>query len=176
MEEQAIEKRKGFIQLTFKNQGGFVVGLIAIFYGYFGIICNSVMYDPSTGFQIHKNEWIGGNLIIWSYQTYVQTFFIPAFILFFVCFYLTFKEDIPYYGIKSSIWLVPITILISFLWFWIADVNGIWFQPFILLLGHPNGYLTIFIIFAINLSGSLIGMRVKQLVLAKRELSTKKEM
>lgn len=170
MVEEAFEKRKGYILLTFKNQGGFIVALLTIFYGYFGIICNIVMYDPATGFQFHKSEWTGGHLIIWSYQAYIQTFFVPALILFFVCFLLTFKEDIPYYGIKSSIWLIPITILISFIWYWVSDVNGISIQPFILLFGTLNGYLTIFIIMALNLSGSLLGMKVKQFILAKRDL------
>ncbi|MHA1729878.1 MAG: hypothetical protein ACTSWY_14285 [Promethearchaeota archaeon] len=169
MIEETSEEKKGYIKLTFKNQGGFIVGLLLIFYGYFGVICNIIMYYEvgSMSFQFHKNEWAGGYLIIWSYQTYLQTFFIPALILFLVCFYLTYKEDIPYYGVKSSIWLVPITITISIFWYWV--VYGISIQPFRLLFANGEGYLSILIIIALNLSGSLSGMKLKQFVISKRE-------
>jgi hypothetical protein len=163
------EKAKGHIHLTLKNQGGFIVGLILIFYGYYGIICNTVMYyvEGTISFQYHKSEWLDGHLIVWSYQTYIQTLFMPAALLFLLCFFLTYKEDIPYYGIKSSIWFVPITIVISIIWYWV--VHGISMQPLILLFAHPYGYLNMFIIFALNLSGSLAGMKIKQYVVSKRQ-------
>ena len=35
-------------------------------------------------------------------------------LLFFVCFALTYKEDIPQYGIKASLWMVPLIVVLGF--------------------------------------------------------------
>jgi hypothetical protein len=83
-----------------------------------------------------------------------------------VCFLLTYAEEIPYYGIKSSLWFVPITITFSIFWHWM--IFGISVEPFYLLFGHYNGYLNMIILTAINLSSSFAGMRLKQYFIEKQ--------
>ncbi|GAH00310.1 unnamed protein product, partial [marine sediment metagenome] len=80
-------------------------------------------------------------------------------LLFFVCFVLTYSEDIPYYGIKASIWLVPFLIIQGFIFYQI--IFGFSFEPLILQFGRLEGYFNIVILFMITLSGSNSGKRMK---------------
>jgi hypothetical protein len=80
-------------------------------------------------------------------------------LLFFVCFVLTYSEDIPYYGIKASIWLVPFLIIQGFIFHQI--IFGFSFEPLILQFGRLEGYFNIVILFMITLSGSNSGKRMK---------------
>lgn len=157
--------RGGFIKLDFRKQGGFILGLLIIFFGYFGIICNMVMVNEQ-GYPIQYTEWENKSFIIYSYETFIQTYFLPAFLLFFLCFFLTYKEDISNYGIKHSIWFVPFIIAFSIIWYW--AVSGLSVEPFSLLFTRGEGYLTIFILYAINISGALSGKSFKQYVISKK--------
>jgi hypothetical protein len=81
-------------------------------------------------------------------------------ILFFVCFNITYKEDIPQYGIKASLWLVPFIIVLGFIFYTI--MFGISLEPFILQFGSLEGLIDIFILFLTVISGSLSGMKFKK--------------
>ncbi|MHA1728328.1 MAG: hypothetical protein ACTSWY_06310 [Promethearchaeota archaeon] len=157
--------QKMHIRLDFRNQGKFLVGLFTIFYTYYGFICNMLMYND-FGNQIQKNAWTEGHLIIWAQEAYLRTFFLPALVLFLVCFLITVGEDIPYYGIKNAFWYIPFVIGLSLVCHWF--VFGVSAEPFILLFGNYQGYLHILIVTVINLSGALLGLKVKRLVEARR--------
>jgi hypothetical protein len=160
-------QKHSHIKLELKKQGNLFLAFLTITLGYFGVIANIVMYNESNN-QIPYPDW-NGDLIIWSYQTYLQTYFIPALILFFVCFLLTYKEDIPRYGIKHSLWFVPIIIIQSIIWYWVMyGFSGI---PFLLLFGNGEGYLTILILNSINLSGALAGKKIKELVIRREKIT-----
>jgi hypothetical protein len=90
-------------------------------------------------------------------------------LLFLVCFGLTYKEDIPQYGIKASIWLVPLIIAIGFLFY--ANMFGFSIEPLILQFGNGEGWINILILVFTMLSGSLSGMKIKQKVIKRKELS-----
>ena len=81
-------------------------------------------------------------------------------ILFLVCLVLTYKEDIPQYGIKASLWFVPFIIAFGFLFYTI--MFGASFEPFILQFGSPEGLMDILILFLTVISGSLSGMKFKK--------------
>lgn len=81
-------------------------------------------------------------------------------ILFFVCFAMTYKEDIPQYGIKASLWFVPFIIALGFLFY--TFMFGLSLQPFILQFGSPEGLINILILCLIVISGSLSGMKIKK--------------
>ena len=80
-------------------------------------------------------------------------------LLFFVSFALTYSEDIPYYGIKASIWLVPFLIIEAFIFHLI--IFGFSFEPLILQFGRLEGYINILMLILITLSGSNLGKRMK---------------
>ena len=80
-------------------------------------------------------------------------------LLFFVSFVLTYSEDVPYYGIKASIWLVPFLIIEAFIFHLI--IFGFSFEPLILQFGRLEGYINILLLMMITLSGSNLGKRMK---------------
>jgi hypothetical protein len=81
-------------------------------------------------------------------------------LLFTICFILTYKEDIPQYGIKTSLWMVPFIITIGFLFY--ISMFGFSEEPFRLQFGTGEGYLNILILYLTVLSGSLSGMKIKK--------------
>lgn len=108
-------------------------------------------------------------ILIWTYTSYTRSFFLGAILVFIVCFIMTYKEDIPHYGIRASIWLVPTIVLEGFIFYFV--MFGFSFDPFILQFAHFEGYLNILILIGLTLSGSLIGMKLKQLSVRKKEKS-----
>ncbi|NVM18731.1 MAG: hypothetical protein HWN80_13535 [Candidatus Lokiarchaeota archaeon] len=143
---------------------------IIILLGYYGLVVNIVMVDEWI--SLTEQTWISftemdRTVLFWTYEAYVDTFFLPLILLFIVCFILTYKEDIPHYGIRASIWLVPTIILEGFIFYFF--MFGFSLEPFILQFGHFEGYLNILFLIGLTLSGSLLGMKIKQFSLRKKE-------
>ena len=143
------------------RQGKLFVALIYIFFIFFGVICN-------LGTQPREiNEGI-----IWLYTVFFEVYYgLPILLLLICCFLLTYSEDNFHYGMKSSLWLVPIIICFSIFWHWI--IYGFSVEPFILLFGRYQGYLNIVILFTINFAGAFLGYKIKSIVLKHREMGEK---
>ncbi|MBY9008294.1 MAG: hypothetical protein KGD74_00350 [Candidatus Lokiarchaeota archaeon] len=160
-----VEKPKKRVSIDFGRQGGIFLGYIIIILGFYGIIANTVMMDQF-------DEWIpfldmDRTLLIWPYLSLSKNFFLPFLLLFIVCFALTYKEDIPAYGIKASLWLVPIVIAEGFLFYW--SMFGMSLEPFILQFLYFEGYLNVMLLFLTVIIGSLSGMLVKKLLEKRKE-------
>jgi hypothetical protein len=158
------EEEKGHFGIDWGRQGGVFFLYIVVFLGYYGIIANTVMFDP-------YGNWISfiemnRTILIYTYQSYVQSFFMPAILLVLVCLMLTFKEDIPQYGIKASIWIVPLLITEGFIFYFM--MFGLSMEPFIWQFMTFEGYLNILILYGLVLLGSLSGMKLKQRRLRKK--------
>jgi len=167
LKEEGVEagKRKKRISIDFGRQGGFFFGYLIIILCFYGIIANTVMTDQF-------GDWIpfldmDRTLLIWPYLSYVKNFFLPFLLLFIICFALTYKEDIPAYGIKASLWLVPIIIAEGFLFYW--GMFGISLEPFALQFLYVEGYINIMLLFLMSITGSLLGMVLKKLVVKRKE-------
>ena len=164
-EEVEVGKRKKRISIDFGRQGGIFLGYIIIILSFYGIIANIVMFDQF-------NEWIpfldmDRTLLIWPYLSSVQNFFLPFLLLFIVSFALTYKEDIPAYGIKASLWLVPIIIAEGFIFYW--GMFGFSLEPFTLQFLYFEGYLNVMLLFLMVILGSFSGMVIKKLILNRKE-------
>ena len=157
---------KGHIKLELKNQGSFIVALILIFYIYFGLICNLLMFDEK-GYPTNYPSLENGEILMWTFLNYIQMYFLPVLLLFGICFILTYKQDISQYGIKQALWLVPVILAISVIWHW--SIFGFSIEPFNLLFSHWEGYAYILILFIINLSGAISAMKLKQYLYQKRQ-------
>ena len=96
----------------------------------------------------------------------VQAFSIV--LLFVVCFALTYKEDIPEYGIKASLWMVPLIIALGF--FFYTLMFGFSIEPFVLQFGSGQGYVNVLILILTVLSGSLSGMKIKKEITKRKEI------
>ena len=158
---------KGYFKIEWGRQGGVIFGYIVVLLGYFGIIANTVMFDQ-YGYWISFTE-LDRSLIIFTYQTYVQSFFLPALLLLLVSFLLAYKEDVPQYGIKASIWIVPLLVAQGFIFYFV--MYGISIEPFILQFVSIEGYFNILILYGLVISGSVFGMKLKQRSMKKRNLS-----
>ncbi|MHA2270050.1 MAG: hypothetical protein ACXAB8_19820 [Promethearchaeota archaeon] len=103
-----------------------------------------------------------------SQTTYFSNFFLPALLLFGVCFILTYKEDIPHYGIKATIWILPFLIAEGFIFYTI--MFGVSSEPIVLKFLRIEGYIDIIIVVGVALSGSICGMKLKEFRVKKKNL------
>ena len=159
------EKEKGYFKIEWGRQGGVILGYIVVLLGYYGIIANTVMFDQ-------YGNWISfiemdKSFLIFTYQTYFQSFFLPAILLLLVSFVLTYKEETPQYGIKASIWIVPLLIAQGFIFYFI--MFGFSMEPFILQFASIEGYLNVLILYGLVLFGSVCGMKLKQRSIKKHK-------
>jgi len=157
---------KGHIKIDWGRQGGFFLAYIVVLLGYYGIIANTMMFNK-------WGDWISfvdmdRTILFWTYKTYLNNFFLPALLLFFVCFLLTYKEDIPHYGIKATIWLIPIVIAEGFIFY--AIMFGFSAEPIYLKFMRIEGYLDIIIISVLAISGAVSGMKTKQFVVRRKNI------
>ncbi len=159
------EKEKGYFKIEWGRQGGVILGYIVVLLGYYGIIANTVMFDQ-YGYWISFTE-MDKSLLIFTYQTYFQSFFLPALLLLLVSFLLTYKEETPQYGIKASIWIVPLLIAQGFLFYFI--MFGFSIEPFILQFASIEGYLNVLILYGLVIFGSVSGMKLKQRSIKKHK-------
>ena len=160
-----VGKQKRRISIDFGRQGGVFFGYIIIILGFYGIIANTVMIDQ-------YNEWIpyadmDRTLLIWAYLSSAKNFFLPFILLFIVCFALTYIEDIPAYGIKASLWLVPILIAQGFIFYW--WMFGISLEPFNLQFLYLEGYINVLLLFLMVVTGSFLGMFIKKYIVMRKE-------
>ncbi len=163
-----IKQNKGYISINWGRQGGVILAYIAVLLGFYGIIANIVMVGEYGRWISYLDPRMDRTILIWPYKTYLQTFFLPVLFLFLICFLLTYKEDIPLYGIKASIWLIPLIVVEGFVFYWL--MFGLSIDPFLLQFTRVEGYLNVFLLFIVCFSGSFIGMKIKQIVSKKKEL------
>ncbi|MFX1477206.1 MAG: hypothetical protein ACFFCI_03655 [Promethearchaeota archaeon] len=182
-EDSHEKERKKRIKIDWGRQGGVIFGYVVVLLGYYGIIVNMVLFNQCnkhwmsftdldlssvyrwcTDLQGRKTLVLipGRDIFFWTYISYIETNFLPPLLLFFVCFVLTYKEDIPHYGIKASIWLVPLLIVEGFVFYLI--MFGLTSEPFILRFTRIEGYLDIFILFTLAITGAISGMKFKQFI------------
>ncbi len=159
-------EKKGHFHLDWGRQGAVIFAYIVVLLGHFGIVAN-ILLVREGGVSIPYTE-MDPSILFWTYQVYPQTFYLPILLLFFICFLLTYREDIPHYGIKASLWMVPLLIAEGFLFYWI--MFGFSAEPFILQFAHGEGYLNILILYGCTFTGALSGMKFKQFIKKKKEL------
>ncbi|MHA1706239.1 MAG: hypothetical protein ACTSUX_09150 [Promethearchaeota archaeon] len=160
-----IRKRKKRISIDWGRQGGVFIAYTIIILGFYGIIANTVMINQ-YGEWIHKTE-MNRTLLIWPYLSFSKNFFAPFLLLFIVSFALTYKEDIPAYGIKASLWLIPTIIAEGFLFYW--GIFGFSFEPFILQFSYIEGYINVLLLFLMVIIGSFLGMFLKKFIIKRKE-------
>jgi len=141
---------------NYQRIGSFIVTVLIVHFGFFGLICNHLLYDTTPQ-------------IIWFYQLYTKIYSgILIALLLFLGGFLTFIEEISIIGIKQTLKLGFVIIIFSILWYW--EEFGVSFTPFLLIFSKIEGYVNTFLLFTILLCGSLIGRKFKQYSLLKRRI------
>jgi len=165
---------KGHFHMDWGRQGAVIFAYIVVLLGYFGIVANIILVEDWILELWIPYPEMDPTVLFWTYKVYPQTYYLPILLLFLVSFLLTYKEDIPHYGIKASLWLVPLLIAEGFLLYYIMFVwpqNSYFsFDPFVLQFAHWEGYLNILILYGCTFTGALSGMKLKQFVKKRRNL------
>ena len=160
------------------RQGKFFLALLFVFFVLFGILAQAykrTIHEELiwlfSAFQ-RVDRWFFIDILHISGATnwnYIGI--IPILILFFTCFILTYKEDIYLYGFKHSFWIVPFIIGSAILWYcyinyWMPRDDATWnpINPFFLYFATWQGWVTILLLFIVNLSGAFAGWQLKELV------------
>jgi len=162
-------KNKGYWKINWGRQGRVVFAYLIVFVIYYGIIVNFFMFDKGNDwFSFETIPETVKSMIFWTYEFFLASFMLPCLLLFFVCFWLTYKEDIAHYGIRASIWLVPFIVFEGFFFYLI--MFGFSFEPFVLQFASIKGIVNLLILFGINICGALSGMYLKKYIKNLREI------
>ncbi|MHA2366651.1 MAG: hypothetical protein ACXAC7_22050, partial [Candidatus Hodarchaeales archaeon] len=163
------KENRGYWKIDWGRQGRVTFAYIIVFLGYYGIIVNFFMFEEGTGWLSFENipEAIKG-MLFWTYELFLGSYILPCLLLFFICFWLTYKEDIAHYGIRASLWLVPLIVFEGFIFYLI--MFGFSFEPLVLQFGSIKGYINLFILFGINICGALSGKYLKKYIKTLREI------
>ena len=135
-----------------------IIALLLVYFLFFGYICN-----------IYKKD-VGLNLIFLNRILIGKNTYFSIFILIGIISLLNLREHFFENGIKYSIWLVPFTILISWIWYWFIygfdiTIIGIYFASI-------EGYFTILLLIGINIITAIL---ISFLKLSYKQYIGKKE-
>lgn len=165
--ESSNMEAKGHFKIDWGRQGGVIALYVVALLSYYGVIVNIMMYDYYYKVWISFND-MDVTIIFWTWTTYIKTWFLPVLVLFLVCFVLTYKEEIPHYGIKASIWLVSLIIAEGFILY--AIMFGVSMEPILLKFGDIRGWIDIIVMFGIAISGAIAGMYLKRYNVGRRNI------
>ena len=139
------------IKIDISRQGNFIMAALLIHFVFFGYISN--VYEKSIG-----------NRVLFLYQVLFNPISILSlFLLIAIVFILGFREQFFEYGIKNSIWLIPVIVIESWIWYMLinsfqADLLELLGTLFITYFVSFEGYLTILILLGINLLSAILGV------------------
>jgi len=135
-------------RLNIAKNANFILAILIIHFGFFGYICN--IYPEGIGTRL-----LYLNLILFKIES-----FMALIILVLTVFLMVFREKFFEYGIRNSIWLVPIIVVESWIWYWIIDVYRVNF--FVDYFLNVNSYITILSLFCINFITAIIAAYFRQ--------------
>ena len=139
-----------FSRIKLNRQGNFILGLILIFFLFFGYIANEYPKDYVSG------EYIYGfreELIFLHQFLFNPSSFWAFIILFGIVFIDSLRENFFEYAIRNSIWYIPAIFIMSWFWYWI--LFGFDAIVFVIYFIRFEGYLTIISILCINLLAAI---------------------
>ncbi len=165
-------KKRGSWKIDWGRQGRVTFAYIVVFLAYYGIIANIFMFDEGENwFSFVDIPSSVKAILFWTYEfVFISPswYFVDCLLLFLVCFWLTYKEDIAHYGIRASLWLIPFIVFEGFVLYLI--MFGFSFEPLILQFASIQGYVNLLILFGINISGAFSGMFLKRYIKARLEI------
>ena len=136
------------LKIDLTRQGNFILAILLIHFVFFGYLSN--IFQKQIGEKI-----------LYLYQNFIDPeSYLSIIILFAIVFVMVLREKFFEYGIRNSIWLTPIIIIQSFIWFWImfgfdVAIIGDFFTRY-------EGYVTILSILGVNLFAAILASIFKQ--------------
>jgi len=142
--ENDSSEQKGFIKIDWGRQGGVILGYLAVFFGYFGVIANTMMIDES-GLWISFHD-MDRTILFWTYETYISPSFNPFIFLIILIIFLML---IIFFSLKDGDSSLLLLILIPVLIIFILDIYWT-------LIRLPITVTTGTFIFSFNIQGLAI--------------------
>lgn len=136
------------IKIDLSRQGNFILAILLIHFVFFGFICNIYL-------RTIEEELVFLYQILFNPSTILSLVILIAII-----FLMVVKENFFEYGIRNSIWLVPIIILLSWFWYWL--LNGFNIALIGVYFTSIEGYLTIISLFGINFVSAISAAILKE--------------
>ncbi|MCK4237711.1 MAG: hypothetical protein KAX33_01220 [Candidatus Lokiarchaeota archaeon] len=136
------------IKIDLSRQGNFILAILLIHFVFFGFICNIYL-------RTIEEELVFLYQILFNPSTILSLVILIAII-----FLMVIKENFFEYGIRNSIWLVPIIILLSWFWYWL--LNGFNIALIGVYFTSIEGYLTIISLFGINFVSAISAAILKE--------------
>ncbi len=136
------------IKIDLSRQGNFILAILLIHFIFFGFICNIYL-------RTIEEELVFLYQILFNPSTILSLVILIAII-----FLMVLKEHFFEYGIRNSIWLVPIIILLSWFWYWL--LNGFDIVLIGVYFTRIEGYLTIISLFGINFISAISAAIIKE--------------
>ncbi|TFF99017.1 MAG: hypothetical protein EU541_06000 [Promethearchaeota archaeon] len=131
------------------RQGNFILAAIFIHFVFFGYLSN--LYRKEIGYKL-----------LFLYQLIFDPIsFIAYVLLFIIIFIMAFRENFFEYGIRNSLWLIPLVIIESWIWVWFLYGTN-FLNILILYFGTINGYLSILSLFITHIIAGILGSYVKE--------------
>lgn len=138
-----------FKKIELGRQTNFILASLLLHFIFFGYLANVYTKDIGVGV-----------LFLYQVMFNFQSFF-SLIILFAIVFFMAFREKFFEYSLRNSIWLIPVIVIMSWVWYWfismdITTVNvfdifsiiGMWFLSI-------ESYITILVLLVINLTASI---------------------
>jgi apolipoprotein N-acyltransferase len=136
------------LKIDFSRQGNFIMAILLIHFVFFGYICNVFA------------KFIDEELVFLYQVLFNPSSFISRIILIGIVFFMVFRENFFEYGIKNSIWLTPIIIIMSWIWYWF--LNGFDITLIGVYFIRIEGYITILSLLGINLLTAILASFAKE--------------
>ena len=139
-----------FKKIELGRQTNFLVAILLLHFLFFGYLANAYAKDIGVG-------------VMFLYQVFFSPrSFLSIILLFGIIFLMAFREKFFEHGIRNSIWLIPVIVGMSWIWYWFVSMNiatinildifgiiGMWFISF-------QSYITILVLLIVNLTASLL--------------------
>lgn len=136
------------IKIDLSRQGNFILALLLIHFVFFGFICNIYL-------RTIEEELVFLYQILFNPSTILSLVILIA-----IVFIMVLKEHFFEYGLRNSIWLVPIIILLSWFWYWL--LNGFDIALIVIYFTCIEGYLTILSLLGINFISAIGAAIIKE--------------
>jgi len=149
-------------KIDLSRQGNFILAILLIHFLVFGSICVIFRSDIELEIiylhQLLSFEFRSLKLYT-TYSVYIPIF-LPYIFLCLTVIILVLREHFFEYGIKNSIWIIPLIIIESWIWYWV--IYGFDLSIFVLYFARLEGYLTIILLFSTNIGLAIFTSIIKQ--------------
>lgn len=148
-----------FSKIDLGRQTNFIIALLLMHFVFFGYISN--VYYKTLGIDI-----------LYLHRVLFSPYSFLSFLLLFgIVFLMVFRENFFEYGIRNSIWLIPIIMIESWFWYFFIFYDlrtdifvqlGNLFVAIGQFFINIEGYITIITLFATNIFAAILASVVKE--------------